>query len=458
GRSPVQGCWPQTSAPGIYYPGKGVNLMKNNNSSYKEAVEYLYSLQKYGIKFGLSKTSNILDAFGNPHHGQHYIHIAGTNGKGSVAAMLESILMKSGLKVGFYCSPHLVRFTERFRINREEMPQEIARDIILELRDIINPKHPPTFFEVTTAMALIYFVRQKTDIAIMEVGMGGRLDATNVIDPLVSVITGIALDHQFFLGSHIIDIAREKAGIIKQGVDLVTAEKRPFVFKLFENICKEKNARFWRVGRDIRYRRTPSGLNYYGLKRTLRHLELSLKGRFQNRNATLALAVSELLEKKGFRISSEDIADGLKHISWPGRLQVVGEKPLIVLDGGHNPNAVKEMTDSIVREFQYRQLILIIGIMEDKDIKEIIQSAVTIADYVIYTKPDYYRSADPITLERSTEDMKKPGEIIPSISDAIKKALKIATSQDMILITGSLFTVGEALICIDPNKYRSDGF
>lgn len=307
-------------------------------------------------------------------------------------------------------------------------------------------------------MALIYFARQKTDIAIMEVGMGGRLDATNVIDPLVSVITGIALDHQFFLGSHIIDIAGEKAGIIKQGVDLVTAEKRPSVIRLFENICKEKNTRFWRVGKDIRYRKTSAGLNYYGLKRTLRGLELSLQGRFQSRNATLALGVIELLEKKGLRISSKDIENGLKQITWPGRLQVIGEKPLIVLDGGHNPNAVKEMTYSIVREFQYKRLILVIGVMEDKDIKEILQSAVAIADYVIYTKPDYYRSADPVALIGATKDLKKPGEIMPSISDAIHKAKKIATVQDLILITGSLFTVGEALTCIDPDKYRSDGF
>ncbi|MBN1625532.1 MAG: bifunctional folylpolyglutamate synthase/dihydrofolate synthase, partial [Deltaproteobacteria bacterium] len=152
--------------------------MGKKSSSYENEVKYLYSLQKYGIKFGLSKTSNLMKAFGNPHYGQSYIHIAGTNGKGSVAAMLESILIKSGLKVGFYCSPHLVRFTERFRINMEEIPQEKAAEIICELRQAINEKEPPTFFEMTTAMALIYFARENTDIAIMEVGMGGRLDST----------------------------------------------------------------------------------------------------------------------------------------------------------------------------------------------------------------------------------------------------------------------------------------
>lgn len=435
-----------------------MNFMNNKNLSYKEAVEYLYSLQKYGIKFGLSKTSNLLKAFKDPHYGQQYIHIAGTNGKGSVGAMIESILINSGLKVGFYCSPHLVRFTERFRVNKEEMPREIAKDIIIELKDIIDPEHPPTFFEVTTAMALIYFARVRTDIAIMEVGMGGRLDATNVINPLVSVITGIALDHQFFLGSRIIDIAGEKAGIIKKGVDLVTAEKRPSVIRLFDKVCQEKKTRFLRIGKDIKYRRAISGLNYYGLERTLKGLKPSLKGRFQNRNAALALAVIELLENKGYKISSKNIVNGIKEISWPGRLQVVGEQPLMVLDGGHNPDAVKEMVNSVVKEFQYRRLILVIGVMEDKDIKEIIISALEIADYVIYTKPEYYRSADPMVLKKSTADLKKPGEIIPTIPDAIKKAKEIASPQDMILITGSLFTVGEALTFIDPDKYRSDGF
>jgi len=228
--------------------------MSSNKMSYKEALKYLYGLQKYGIKFGLSKTSNLLKAFGSPHRGQRYIHIAGSNGKGSVAAMVESILIKSGLKVGFYSSPHLVRFTERFRINGREVSLRKAAEIASELIRVIKQRHPPTFFEVTTAMALIYFAREKADISIMEVGMGGRLDATNVISPLVSVITNISLEHQFFLGSRLMDIAKEKAGIIKRGVDLVTAATQPSIIRLFESMCEEKKAPFCRVGKDFRYR------------------------------------------------------------------------------------------------------------------------------------------------------------------------------------------------------------
>jgi len=422
-----------------------------------ESVQYLYSLQKYGIKFGLSKTSNIMKTLGNPHYGQKYIHIAGSNGKGSVAAMLESILIRSGLKVGFYSSPHLVRFTERFRINKKEISTEKAESIINELRDIINPDQPPTFFEVTTAIALAYFAKEKTDIAIMEVGMGGRLDATNVISPLVSVITNIALDHQFFLGSRIIDIAGEKAGIIKNGVDLVTAVTQPQVVQLIKDTCREKKSRFWRIGKDIHYRTTGSGLNYYGLKRRFNGIELDLNGRFQNRNAALALAVIEILETKGFKISSGDITEGLKNISWPGRMQIMSRDPVIILDGAHNPGAISELADSIQRDFTYRRLILVIGIMEDKDIRNIFYKIVPSADYIIYTSPAYYRSANPEILMKSASSMGKQGEVVPVISEAIDRAKEIAGPHDMILITGSLFTVGEALTYFDPEAFSPDG-
>ncbi|MBW2144942.1 MAG: bifunctional folylpolyglutamate synthase/dihydrofolate synthase, partial [Deltaproteobacteria bacterium] len=254
-------------------------------TSYEEAVRYLYSLQKFGIKFGLSKTSNLLKALGNPHKGQKYIHIAGTNGKGSVASFIGSILKEAGLRVGLYSSPHLVRFTERFRINDEEITSEKAESLIHELTEVFVSGEAPTFFEATTALAITYFAREKTDIAIMEVGMGGRLDATNVILPLVSVITNISLEHQFFLGARLLDIAREKAGIIKKGIDLVTGATQPAVLGLFESLAKEKKAPFWRLGKDSRYRTTESGLHYYGRKRRLNGLSLGLKGDFQARNA-----------------------------------------------------------------------------------------------------------------------------------------------------------------------------
>jgi dihydrofolate synthase/folylpolyglutamate synthase len=393
---------------------------------------------------------------GNPHHGQTYIHIGGTNGKGSVSAMVESILTNAGLKCGFYSSPHLVRFTERFRVNKKEITQRKAAELTDKLRDIIDPYHPPTYFEATTVMALAYFAEEKTDISIMEVGMGGRLDATNVIMPVISAITNISLEHQSFLGSRLIDIAGEKAGIIKKGVDAVTAATQPSVIRLFESICAERNAPFWRVGKEMKYRFTDSGLSYYGFKHTLRGLDTGLKGSFQIRNIALAVAIIELLENKGFKINSGDITEGLRDATWPGRLHMISKDPLIVLDGAHNPGAIRELAEAVNRAFSYKRLILVIGIMKDKDIDNMISRIVALADYVICTSPDYYRSAEPGDLIRNVSSHGKPGEALPVISKAIERAKEIAGTQDLILVTGSLFTVGEALTYFDPVKYRPD--
>jgi dihydrofolate synthase/folylpolyglutamate synthase len=431
--------------------------IERENFFYKESVSWLYSLQKFGIKFGLSKTYNLLKAFGNPHLAQRYIHIAGTNGKGSVGAMLESVLIKSGLKVGLYSSPHLVSFSERFRINREFIKKDQAASIIMELKEVISKKEQPTFFELTTAMALIYFFREDVDVGIIEVGMGGRLDATNVIYPMVSIITNIGLEHQEFLGNNIIDIAKEKGGIIKEGVDLVTGVTQPSVVRLLESLCKKKDAPFWRVGRSVQYRRLPSGLlGYYGLRDRYTDIELGLQGRFQYRNAALALLTLEILKRKGLFISDEAVRAGLEDLIWPGRLEEVSSNPTIILDGAHNPSAMRLLADSIGRDFDFKKLILILGIMEDKDIKNILKEILPLANRVIYTRPTYYRAADPQYLMDLAREFGKAGEVYLPIKAAIDRAVNLADKRDLILVTGSLFTVGEAKSCLDPIGYPSE--
>jgi len=422
--------------------------------SYKESVSWLYSLQKFGIKFGLSKTSKLLKAFGNPHLGQRYIHIAGTNGKGSVGAMLESILMKSGLKVGFYSSPHLVSFAERFRINRELIKKDQAASLIRELKGVASRKEPPTFFELTTAMAFIYFFRNDIDVGIVEVGMGGRLDATNVIAPMVSVITNIGLEHREFLGDTIIDIAKEKGGIIKEGVELATAVNQPSVISLFDSLCREKGAPFWRVGHDVLYRRLPSGLlEYRGLRNRYKNVELGLEGRFQYRNAALALLTSEILRGKALGISEEAIRSGLADLKWPGRLEKVSSDPTIILDGAHNPSAMRSLAYSIRSDFDFGQLILVLGVMEDKDISNILKGILPVANRVIYTRPTYCRAADPQYLMDMAKEFGKAGEVRSPIAAAIDRARDLADKRDLILITGSLFTVGEVKSYLDPTAY-----
>ncbi|MBW2109986.1 MAG: bifunctional folylpolyglutamate synthase/dihydrofolate synthase [Deltaproteobacteria bacterium] len=430
--------------------------MTNDKLTYQESVRYLYGLQKYGIKFGLSKTTNLLAAFGNPHLGRAYVHIAGTNGKGSVAAFLASILQKAGLRVGLYSSPHLVRFTERFRINGEEMEKDEAAGLIAEIREAFSSREPPTFFEATTAMALIYFARKNTDLAIMEVGMGGRLDATNVIEPIVSAITNISMEHQDFLGNRLMDIAREKAGIIKEGVDLITAATQASVIKTFEITARDRRAPLWRVGKEIRYRTTGSGFHYRGPVLRIGGLALGLRGRLQARNAALALGIVERLMEKGVDVSDEDIRHGLRETVWPGRMQVVGTDPTILLDGAHNPQALRALARSIRAEFRYRRLILVIGVMADKAIAGMMRTIVPLADYLICTRPIYSRAADPEVLMAEALPLGKPGETVQPLSGALIRAKEIADTGDLIVVCGSLFTVGEALTHYFPEFERPD--
>ncbi len=424
--------------------------------TYPEALRALYDLQKFGIKFGLSKTAQLLKALGDPHRGRRFIHIAGTNGKGSVAAMVSSVLARSGLKVGLYTSPHLVRFTERFRINDREMNTDTAAGLASELLAAFDPSEAPTFFEVVTAMALVHFAREETDVAVMEVGMGGRLDATNVIDPMVTVITNISLEHQQYLGRRLVDIAAEKGGIVKPGVELVTGVTQPSVIERMEMICRERGAPMIRLGRHVHYRSTSSGLNYTGSSLRLRSLRPGLTGRFQGRNAALALAVLEVLGEKGFQLSQDHIRQGLAGVKWPGRMHLVSRRPDIVVDGGHNPRALRALADSVPLAFSFNRLILVIGVMEDKDIASVMKAIVPLAAYVIYTRPLYARAAEPEVLQKAASPLGKPGEVASTLPQALDRALEIADFEDLILISGSLFTAGEALSLLDPENYRPD--
>lgn len=430
--------------------------MTAKQTQYEKEVRQLFSLQKFGIKFGLSKTSNLLQAMGNPQQGQLYIHIAGTNGKGSVASYLSSILQQEGLKVGMYTSPHLVRFTERFQINSREIERTKAAELIYELRQHFDPQEPPTFFEAATALALTYFAQENTDISIIEVGMGGRLDATNIIHPLVSVITNISLEHKEFLGDSILQVAQEKAGIIKQFVPVVTAVNQSPVIELFQTICQQKNAPLYALGKDFDYQDTEVGLNYYGLKMELNNLQPNLFGQHQHKNAALALAALEVLNYTGIKTSIEHIRSGLQETIWPGRMQIVSQEPLIILDGAHNPAAMQALSQTIVQRYTYKRLFLVLGIMADKDIEAMIKEVIPIADYIIYTRPKYTRALNPHVLMKKAMQYQKPGEVVEDITSVLDKVLYLAENRDLIVVCGSLFTVGEAISFFEPEKYMPE--
>jgi dihydrofolate synthase / folylpolyglutamate synthase len=414
-------------------------------SPYQESIDYLFGLQKYGIKFGLNCTEKILTRMGNPHHSLRCIHIAGTNGKGSTAAMLSSMLKQQGLRVGLYTSPHLVRFTERFRIDDVEVSPERILEVFGRVRQVIDDAEPPTFFEVVTTMAFQYFAEEKVDWAIIEAGMGGRLDATNVMRPQVSVITNVSFDHEEFLGKTLRAIAREKAGIIKHWVPLVTGAQQPLVQAILKAACLRRDAPIYRLGKDFRTKRNVDGsIRYEGLRRRFPSLDLNLAGGHQFHNAALAIATLEVLENnRVLNINPAAIQEGLLQVHWPARLEILQESPLIVLDGAHNPQGAECLRDALKQLFPKRRLHLVVGIMADKDLRGILSRLLPRAETVIFTQPKYARAANPEALRRLARPYLQRLYVISDPESAIQQAKSLAASGDVICITGSLYFAGE---------------
>ncbi len=419
-----------------------------SQAAYQKSLDYLYGLEKFGMVFGLTQVERILNAIGNPHQEIQAIHVGGTNGKGSTAAMMSSVLQKEGYRVGLYTSPHLIRFTERIQVNGEEIEEEEVASLTQWMKKKIETAGiaPPfTFFDFTTAMALQYFSQKWVDLAILEVGLGGRLDSTNVIDPLISIITNVAKDHEAYLGKTILKIAQEKAGIIKRGKPLITAATQPQVLRLFSKICQEKGSPFFRVGKEFRYVRAEGGdFDYEGLNRKLWGIPLNLKGFHQIINATTALGAMEVLEDLGYRVSTDAMADGLREVDWPGRLETVSSSPRVILDGAHNPAGALVLKESLEKEFQYRHLILLIGIMKDKDIQSMLHLLAPLADHIILAQPHTDRAAAPSLLKKALDQNGKKAEVAEELNEAIERGLSLTQKEDLLCITGSLYTVGEA--------------
>jgi dihydrofolate synthase/folylpolyglutamate synthase len=419
-----------------------------NKNGYQRSLDYLYGLEKFGMIFGLTKVEEILEAVGNPHREIQAIHIGGTNGKGSTAAIIASILRREGYRVGLYTSPHLIRFTERMKVNEKEIEKEEVASLTEWMRERIETAGiaPPfTFFDFTTAMAFLYFKQKMVDLAVLEVGLGGRLDSTNVIDPLLSIITNIGKDHEDVLGKGILRIAREKAGIIKESRPLITAATQPQVLRLFSKICREKKAPFFRVGKEFRYVLAGEGsFSYEGLHRKLWGLSLNLRGLHQMINATTALGAMEILDDLGYRVSNDAMTEGLKEVDWPGRLEVVCSSPRVLLDGAHNPDGALSLKESLEKDFEYHHLVLLIGIMKDKDVHSILHSLSPLADRIILTRPGTDRAASPALLRKALGRNGKKAEVIEDFRKAIDKGLSLTGEEDILCITGSLYTVGEA--------------
>jgi dihydrofolate synthase / folylpolyglutamate synthase len=438
--------------------------------SYDGTIGYLYGLQKFGIKFGLDNICKLSAALGNPHEYFHCVHVAGTNGKGSTSAVIASILQAAGLRVGLFTSPHMISFTERIRINGEEISEDRVSDLASEIRDIVSrfDDFHPTFFEVVTAIALLYFRRQKTDAVVMETGMGGKLDATNIVTPLVSVITNISFDHKYFLGNTLNEIAGEKAGIIKKGIPVVSADQEPEAEKVVIEKARELSSPLYLYGKDfsaLLQKSDVSGIrfDYSEGPMKLNDLALPLSGEHQMRNASVAVKAACLFlnsprlgipafprQDSSSRLH-QFIRDGLASTKWPGRLELIRNDPPILIDGAHNPAAARILSETIKTVFlnKYKKIIMVLGIMGDKDIKGIMGPLLPLASEIIVTAPSYERAASTgrlaeIAASLGFSDIRTSSNVKDAVALAIKDGRQL-TDSPLIVITGSFYMIGEAM-------------
>lgn len=423
---------------------------------YRDTIDYIFGLQKHGIKFGLANSRLLMDLLGNPQRVFNAVHVAGTNGKGSTSFFIASILQAAGYRVGLYTSPHLVSFTERVRINGVPIPEEdvvrIAEQVRQRSRDVPGEGGTvmsPTFFEVTTAVAFTYFAEQHIDIAVVEAGMGGRLDSTNVIAPLVSVITNIDLEHQEYLGSTLSAIAMEKAGIIKRGAPVVTGAVQSEVIRVLESRASDERTPLYLLSRDFRAERPIRGrkqvFDYRGIHISLPDLRLAMLGRHQTDNACLALAAAECLLGTGMSVDEAAMRMGTEQAIWEGRLERVADRPDIYLDGAHNPAAARALAVEL-RELRgsYRKLILVIGILADKDYGGILSELLPLADHVVVTRASYTRALDAARIAELIAGNNASVSITEAVGHALAQARRIAGEDGLIIVTGSLYVVGDA--------------
>jgi len=419
---------------------------------YERAVDYVHSLGELGWKLGLERFAALCARLGNPQEQFRSVHIAGTNGKGSTAAMVSAILKSAGYKVGSYYSPFVYDIRERVVLNGEMIPESDFARLVNFIRPhaeaVAQTEHGhPTEFEFKTALGFVYFAEQKVDFAVLEVGLGGRLDATNIVNPLVSAITNVAMDHMEHLGNTISEIAAEKAGIIKRNGHLVTAVTDPEAFEVIRRTCEERASRLWRVriedGTGTMEQVLPdaSRITHYALRIT--DLHLRMPGDFQRINAALAVGIAEALQTKGVVIPESAIRSGLETAHLPGRLEVLREKPTLLIDGAHNPDAARNLAQALEKWFKYEKLILVMGMVTGHSVEDVVGILAPLADKFIATAPSSPRAASAASIADAARSHCPDVSTIEPVSEAVRHALDSASENDLILVTGSFYTIGE---------------
>ena len=419
-------------------------------TAYQACLEKIYKLGRFGIKLELETIENILAKLGNPHKNYKIVHVAGTNGKGSTAAYIASILQTAGFKTGVYPSPHLIRFNERICIDREM----IADDDVVAAYEAVHAadtgERKATFFEIATAMGFYHFAQQKVDWAVIETGMGGRFDATNIVSPEVCVITNLSIEHTDYLGHTIKALATEKGGIIKASTPVVTAVNQPSGLKKLKEIAQEKSAPLYRYKHDFSMRKIPgkSTYIYRGLAQTVKNLVKPLPGDHQKENLSLALAACELIFQKEniTRTPFETcIKEGLSGTRWPGRLEVVMENPLVILDGAHNLKAAQVLGNHLKKTLNGRKLTLVVGILDDKPYQKMLEHLVPKADRIIVTRAKIDRSLGTDVLSEAIRQITdKEIAVIDDVKQAVSHAISNSCDTDAVCVAGSLYVTGEA--------------
>jgi len=430
--------------------------------NFKEALRYLDRFTNYEIPssynykraYNLNRLERLLKLFGNPQHQYPSIAIAGTKGKGSSAVMLASVLKQSGLKTGLFISPHLISITERIQVNGKHISEKEFSDIVLKIKGVLKKSSLKglTYFEILTTVCFLYFCKLRVDMAVLEVGLGGRLDATKVAKPIISLITPISYDHTHLLGGTIKEIAFEKSGIITKGSYVVSAPQDEKALSVIKKVTNSKKAKLFLVGDSIRYKNLNIGISKTTFdvrtpSASLKNIKLSLLGRHQAINALAVIGCLWLLsERFGFNIKEKDISSGLDRASIPGRLQAISKRPLTILDGAQNPASAKALRVFLEEVFTERCLgVLVLGISSDKEIEAIGRRLCPLAEKVIFTKADSPRAMDPKELASRLGRFCNKYYISYDINDAALFAKALCKDNKVILFTGSLFLIGEAL-------------
>jgi dihydrofolate synthase/folylpolyglutamate synthase len=407
----------------------------------------MFGLRRFGIILGLATIRGILNGLGNPQRTFQCIHVAGTNGKGSVASTLATIFRLAGYRVGLYTSPHLVHFNERIQVDGQPISNDDVVASYEAVRSVHQGEREPTFFEFSTAMAFHEFGRQGVDWAIVETGMGGRLDATNIISPALSIITNISLEHQAYLGTTIAKIAGEKAGIIKKGVPVVTGASRKPAHSVIMSKAEKMTAPAYRLGKEFRIRRSPGGerFTYYGVDGAVwRNMQTGLLGDYQAENAALSTAACEILNSNGMaRLPEAAIREGLLSNRWPGRLEILSSAPTVLLDGAHNMAAVRPLARFLAERFAGKRITLVSGILDDKAYPDMLRLLLPLCSRAVLTQPKIDRSIPPDALRKEAEKNIDDIQVIPDVAAAVNHAIQTTGPEDAVCITGSLYLVGE---------------